>query len=112
MSLEIERNVDMKVRPSGEPLPTIPWDNMFLKDAVDITVGEEELSRRLSAVRSAYKRWQDRQTSPDQKEFHIGKLVKDGVTVVRVYCKKGPSRDEDNESSQSQHTDSQSPIEG
>ena len=109
MSLEIKPNVDMKVRQPGESLPTIPWDEMYWKDAFDIPVTVDNYQSRLSAARSSYKRRQDRQTD-DQREFYIGKHDEGEDIFVRVYCKKGPVRDEDNQSSQPVSTDSSSPF--
>lgn len=109
MSLVIKPNVDMKVRQPGESLPTIPWDEMFWKDAFDIPVTVDNYQSRLSAARSSYKRWQDRQTD-DEREFYIGKHDEGEDIFVRVYCKKGPKRDEDYQPSQPVGTDSQSPF--
>ena len=50
MSLEIKPNVDMKVRQPGESLPTIPWDEMYWKDAFDIPVTVDKYQSRLSAA--------------------------------------------------------------
>ena len=109
MSLEIKPNVDMKVRQPGETLPTIPWDEMYWKDAFDIPVTVDNYQSRLSAARSSYKRWQDRQTG-DEREFYIGKHDEGEDIFVRVYCKKGPKRDEDYQPPQPVGTDSQSPF--
>ena len=109
MSLEIKPNVDMKVRQPGESLPTIPWDEMYWKDAFDIPVTVDNYQSRLSAARSSYKRWQDRQTN-EEREFYIGKHDEGEDIFVRVYCKKGPVRDENNQSSQSFAADSSSPF--
>ena len=100
MSLEIKRNVDMKVRRTGESLPTIPWDDMYVKDAFDIPVSESGFQSKLSAVRSSYRRWQDRQPGEIDKEFFIGKHEQGNDCFVRVYCKLGPVRDEDYQPSQ------------
>ena len=112
MSLEIKRNVDMKVRRTGESLPTIPWDDMYVKDAFDIPVSEESgFQSKLSAVRSSYRRWQDRQTGEIDKEFFIGKHEQGNDCFVRVYCKIGPVRDEDHQPSQPLTPYSKSPFE-
>jgi len=100
MSLEIKRNVDMKVRQPGESLPTIPWDDMYVKDAFDIPVSESGFQSKLSAVRSSYRRWQDRQPGEIEREFFIGKHEEGNDCFVRVYCKIGPVRDEDHQPSQ------------
>ena len=109
MSLEIKPNVDMKVRQPGESLPTIPWDEMYWKDAFDIPVTFDNYQSRLSAARSSNKRLQDLQTN-EERECYIGKHDENDNLFVRVYCKKGPVRDENNQSSQSFTTDSSSPF--
>ena len=110
MSLKIQKNVNMKVRQPGESLPTIPWDEMYWKDAFDIPVPVDNYQSRLSAARSSYKRWQDRQSGEVEREFYIGKHDEGEDIFVRVYCKKGPVRDENNQSSQSFAADSSSPF--
>ena len=110
MSLKIQKNVNMKVRQQGESLTTIPWDEMYWQDAFDIHVTEDNYQRRLSAARSSYKRWQDRQSGEVEREFYIGKHDEGEDIFVRVYCKKGPVRDENNQSSQSFAADSSSPF--
>ena len=110
MSLKIQKNVNMKVRLPGESLPTIPWDEMYWKDAFDIPVTVDNYQSRLSAARSSYKRWQDRQSGEVEREFYIGKHDEGEDIFVRVYCKKGPVRDEDNQSSQPFEADSSSPF--
>jgi hypothetical protein len=45
-----------------------------------------------------------------EREFYIGKHGEGEDIFVRVYCKKGPVRDEDNQSSQPLGPDSQSPF--
>jgi hypothetical protein len=110
MNLEIKKNVSMKVRQPGTSLPKIPWDEMYWKDAFDIPVLPENYTSRLSAARSSYKRWQDRQLGEVEREFYIGKHGEGEDIFVRVYCKKGPVRDEDNQSSQPLGPDSQSPF--
>ena len=110
MSLKIQKNVNMKVRQPGESLPTIPWDEMYWKDAFDIPVTVDNYQSRLSAARSSYKRWQDRQSGEVEREFYIGKPDEGEDIFVRVSCKKGPVRDENNQSSQSFAADSSSPF--
>ena len=110
MSLKIQKNVNMKVRQPGESLPTIPWAEMYWKDAVAIPVTVANYQSRLSAARSSYKRWQDRQSGEVEREFYIGKHDEGEDIFVRVYCKKGPVRDENNQSSQSFAADSSSPF--
>ena len=106
MTLQIKKNVDMQLREPRESIPTIPWDQMFYKDAYDIPVTEDSLKRKSDAIRSAYKRYLVKAENPPQREFFIGKQYVDHELVVRVYCKKGPMR-EDHEPSQSGCTDSQ-----
>ena len=108
MSLKIQKNVNMKVRQPGESLPTIPWDEMYWKDAFDIPVTVDNYQSRLSAARSSYKRWQDRQSGEVEREVYIGKHDEGEDIFVRVYCKIGPVRDENNQSSQSFAADSSS----
>ena len=100
MNLEIKRDVSMEVPTPGERMAKIPFDQMFLKDAVDIPVTEDEVARRLSAVRSAYRRWQDRSGAENEREFFIGKHQQGDQLSIRVYCKKGPERNESYEQSQ------------
>lgn len=96
MSLIIKSNVEMDVRSTGEPLPSIPWDQMFFKDAFDIPVEEQDIVRKLAAVRSAYKRYLLKQEDPPEREFFIGQHSGEEGLVVRIYCKQGPIR-EDNQ---------------
>ena len=100
MNLEIKRDVSMDVPQPGQPMAKIPFGEMFLKDAVDIPVTEDEVVRRLSAVRSAYRRWQDRSGVGSEREFYIGKHQQGDQLSIRVYCKKGPERNESYEQSQ------------
>lgn len=100
MNLEIKRDVSMEVPTPGERMAKIPFDQMFLKDAVDIPVTEDEVARRLSAVRSAYRRWQDRSGAENEREFFIGKHQQGDQLSIRVYCKKGPERNESYEPTQ------------
>jgi len=93
MTLQIKPNVNMEMKASGEPIPTIPWDSMFFKDAFDIPVQEDSIKRKLQAVRSAYKRYLLKETNPPEREFYIGRQYVDQELVVRVYCKKGPIRE-------------------
>mgnify|MGYP003113550314 FL=1 len=95
MTLEIKKNVDMQLREPRESIPTIPWDQMFYKDAYDIPVTEDSLKRKSDAIRSAYKRYLIKAENPPQREFFIGKQYVDHELVVRVYCKKGPNREGD-----------------
>ena len=95
MTLEFKKNVDMELRETRESIPTIPWDQMFYKDAYDIPVTEDSLKRKSDAIRSAYKRYLIKAENPPQREFFIGKQYVDHELVVRVYCKKGPNREGD-----------------
>ena len=94
MDLQIKSNVTMNVRSPGESIPTIPWGEMFYKDAFDIPVEQDEMRRKLGAVRSAHKRWCKKNPDTD-KEFYIGQHYENSGNdmFVRVYCKEGPARE-------------------
>ncbi len=90
---EIKRGIEMAVRTPMTKLPEIPFSDMYLKDLWELEVeNPEDFTRRVGAVRSAYKRWVE-QNEGDQRKFFIGKS-NHTEGCIAVYCYEGPTKDE------------------